>query len=363
MTRGAARGAVHATAWTGLLDATPQVAERGAVVAVPRAATSAGDLTRVERQGSLPAAHGRSASTTSWARATGSSRDTQIGSIGGGNHFVEIQRVEKILDGPTAHAWGLKPGMVTVMVHTGSVSIGHLCGGHYRDVVRASIRRRCKHPDNGIFVLPEGDRHRRGLGLAAQRRELRVRQPAVPGLMAWRTARVSAMPISPCSTMLPHNLLWRETQDGRGDCAASQGRLPGPRLRGDGRHAVRLLRRAGAGARLDGREQLHPGRAGKREALFSASHGAGRALSRGEAVKGHDEEFEEFLARFRVVTPVDLPPPGRAIRRDIVEKKLADIKQEAPFAYKGIGPIVDTLTAAGIARPVAELTPLMTMKG
>jgi tRNA-splicing ligase RtcB len=51
------------------------------------------------------------------------------------------------------------------------------------------------------------------------------------------------------------------------------------------------------------------------------------------------------------------------MRRDIVEKKLDDIKKEAPFAYKGIGPIVNTLTEAGIAQPVAELTPLMTIKG
>jgi RNA-splicing ligase RtcB len=45
------------------------------------------------------------------------------------------------------------------------------------------------------------------------------------------------------------------------------------------------------------------------------------------------------------------------------QKKLADIKQEAPHAYKGIGPIVDTLTRAGIAKLVAELVPLMTIKG
>jgi RNA-splicing ligase RtcB len=51
------------------------------------------------------------------------------------------------------------------------------------------------------------------------------------------------------------------------------------------------------------------------------------------------------------------------MRRDIVEKKLEDIKKEAPFAYKGIGPIVNTLTEANIAQPVAELTPLMTVKG
>ena len=50
-------------------------------------------------------------------------------------------------------------------------------------------------------------------------------------------------------------------------------------------------------------------------------------------------------------------------RRDILNAKLDEIKQEAPFAFKGIGPVVETLTAAGIARPVAEVTPLMTIKG
>ena len=64
-----------------------------------------------------------------------------------------------------------------------------------------------------------------------------------------------------------------------------------------------------------------------------------------------------------MVTPVDLRRPDIQMRRDIVEKKLDDIKKEAPFAYKGIGPIVNTLTEAGIAQPVAELTPLMTVKG
>lgn len=51
------------------------------------------------------------------------------------------------------------------------------------------------------------------------------------------------------------------------------------------------------------------------------------------------------------------------LRRDIVQKKLEDIKQEAPHAYKGIGPVVNTLAGAGLARPVVELTPLMTIKG
>jgi tRNA-splicing ligase RtcB len=63
------------------------------------------------------------------------------------------------------------------------------------------------------------------------------------------------------------------------------------------------------------------------------------------------------------VTPVDFRRADLQMRRDILDKKLDEIKQEAPHAYKGIGPIVETLTNAGIARPVAELTPLMTIKG
>ena len=64
-----------------------------------------------------------------------------------------------------------------------------------------------------------------------------------------------------------------------------------------------------------------------------------------------------------MVTPVDLRRQDVRLRRDIVSKKLEEIKQEAPYAYKGIGPIVATLTDAGIARPVAEVKPLMTIKG
>ena len=102
---------------------------------------------------------------------------------------------------------------------------------------------------------------------------------------------------------------------------------------------------------------------GNPEALWSASHGAGRALSRGDASKGHDEEFRKFMQEFRVVTPVDFRRADLQMRRDILDKKLDEIKQEAPHAYKGIGPIVETLVGGGIARPVAELTPLMTIKG
>ena len=97
--------------------------------------------------------------------------------------------------------------------------------------------------------------------------------------------------------------------------------------------------------------------------VSSAAHGAGRAISRGKAMKGFDREFEKFLQEFRVVTPLDFRRQDVKQRRDIIAKKLSDLKQEAPFAYKGIGPVIQTITDAAMARPVAKLTPIMTVKG
>ena len=80
-------------------------------------------------------------------------------------------------------------------------------------------------------------------------------------------------------------------------------------------------------------------------------------------MKGFEREFEKFLQEFRIVTPVDLKRQDIKRRKEIVTKKLAELKQESPFAYKGIGPVIETIASAGIARPVAELKPLMTIKG
>src|SRR5262249_16680973 len=149
------------------------------------------------------------------------SRDSQIGSIGGGNHFVEIQRVERILDGSAAHAWGLKPGMVTVMVHTGSVSIGQLCGGYYRDGVREIYPSDVKYPDNGILVLPLGERHReealRFWDALHNAANFAFANRMFLALMALASLR-EAVGETDFSLLYdaPHNLVWR-TQDERGE--------------------------------------------------------------------------------------------------------------------------------------------------
>ena len=365
MSRGQREGLLK-NGLTGLLDATPRTRTEG-LWSLFHELEIGRDLDRVEQRGSLQAGSVFGLDDFMGPRDR-LSRDSQIGSIGGGNHFVEIQRIEKVFDGGVAHAWGLKPGLVTVMVHTGSVSVGHLCGGHYTDMVRRLHPAALKHPGNGIFILPRGGAHREQAGLfwdaLHNAANFAFANRMFLALMALAGLRKVIGDVDfPLLYDAPHNLLWKEEMDGDEVILHRKGACP----------ARGFQEMAGTPFAYYGEPVLVPGSMGASSyilagqghsgSLYSASHGAGRSLSRGDALKGHDEEFRKFMESFRVVTPVDLRRPDIRLRHDIVSRKLEDIKQEAPYAYKGIGPIIETLTEAGIARPVAEVRPLMTIKG
>jgi tRNA-splicing ligase RtcB len=64
-----------------------------------------------------------------------------------------------------------------------------------------------------------------------------------------------------------------------------------------------------------------------------------------------------------VVTPLNHRDPAITARRDVIDAWRRDLKQEAPWAYKEVGPVVDSLRTAGVAEPVVELTPILTVKG
>ncbi len=295
------------------------------------------------------------------------SRDSQIGSIGGGNHFVEFQQVKRIVDGQIAHAWGLRPGMVTVMVHTGSVSIGHASGTFYRDKVREIYPQTLPHPYNGLFILPLGERHAEtadafwnSLNNAAN---FAFANRMFLAMMAWASLEQCVGETEfDLLYDAPHNMLWREEKEGRERIIHRKGACP----------ARGFTEMAGTSYEYYGEPVLVPGSMGASSFILagngfegsnaSAAHGAGRATSRGAAMRGYEKEFADFLENFRIVTPVDFRRQDIKRRRDIMDKKLADLKQEAPFAYKGIGPVIETIEDAGIARVVAELTPLMTVK-
>lgn len=112
------------------------------------------DLDRVHFHGGLPA-RGTFA-FDAFIRASGrrDGRDIQIGSVGGGNHFVEIQAVDELIDGATARSFGLTKNAVTIMAHSGSVGLGHMVGGHFNERAHSLYPRGVPHPEHGFYVLP-----------------------------------------------------------------------------------------------------------------------------------------------------------------------------------------------------------------
>ncbi|PQO46515.1 RtcB family protein [Blastopirellula marina] len=324
-------------------------------------------LSHIDRRGNLKAAriHGLENLLGEPGRL---SRDSQIGSIGGGNHFVEFQRVERIIDGQIAHAWGLSPGMVTVMVHTGSVSVGYACGNFYRGKIRDVHPSGVPHPENVIYVLPLGtDENDTGAlfwDAMHNAANFAFANRMFLAMMAWASLEQCLGETSfDLVYDAPHNMIWKEQRKGRETYVHRKGACPAR-----GYEAM-----ADTPFAYYGEPVLVPGSMGASSYILagngfagtnqSAAHGAGRAVSRGASMKGFEREFEKFMQAFRVVTPVDFRRQEISQRRDIMEKKLAELRQEAPFAYKGIGPVIETIHDAGIARPVAELKPIMTVKG
>jgi tRNA-splicing ligase RtcB len=80
-------------------------------------------------------------------------RDAGIGTVGGGNHFVEIQVVDEILDRRNAHAWGVRKGMVSIMIHSGSRLVGVHVGNTWMARARERWPAGVAHPRSGIYPL------------------------------------------------------------------------------------------------------------------------------------------------------------------------------------------------------------------
>ncbi len=289
------------------------------------------------------------------------SYDSQLGSIGGGNHFVELQYIKKIHRKDIAYQLGLKENQLLVMAHSGSLNFGQLVNAYILEKLKAAYPKALRHPQNGIYALSreQGPLYTDywNLMLTAYNfsvvNRIILSQMVVKALKELLSTSVSAGLIYDA----PHNLIWdqNDTFLHRKGTTPAQGFEP----------------MQNTPYAYFGEPVIIPGSMGSSSylligkgnpaALESASHGAGRVLSRGGAMKAGDEALEKFLSEFKVVTPVD--PTTLMGRRDILEEWKTNLKQEAPFAYKDITPIIETIRAAGIADPVIELYPVMTIKG
>lgn len=312
------------------------------------------DAEHTERLGSLPAS-----STPGLQDFLGNkafTRDGQVGSLGGGNHFAEIQRVARILDPVRAHLWCIRENQVVVMVHSGSVSVGHTSAGMVEAVLKELAR---QGPSQARGFVP--------MFHMKHQAEIQTLQDALHNAANFATVNRMMLALMVCSVLrncgletafpllydAPHNMLWREGESwihrkgatparGMEDLMGTPFQSTGEPVLVPGSMGTSSFLMAGLGSE---------------EALCSASHGAGRVLSRGQAMQKPSDGFATWLDR--VVTPLDV----RRVRSDIARDHLKDLWQEAPEAYKNIQAIMETLQGADMATPVAELEPLLTLKG
>jgi tRNA-splicing ligase RtcB len=281
----------------------------------------------------------------------------QLGSLGAGNHFLEVQVVDRVADGPAARAFGLEEGAVCVMIHCGSRGLGHqTCTDHLEEMGRAMRRHGIEVPDRQLACVPvESEEGRRYLGAMA-----------AAANFAWANRHVLAhearMAFAAGGLDAPLELVF--------DVAHNLAKVEDHEVEGRVRrlcvHRKGATRAFGPGhpdlpGGLEGVGQpvLVPGSMGTASwvlagtpgnpAWASAAHGAGRVMSRKRA------KAERRGAEVRA----DLEDGGIAVRPGSVRL----LSEEAPYAYKDVDEVVSVCDRAELAAPVARLRPLGVVKG
>ncbi|WP_328417276.1 RtcB family protein [Micromonospora sp. NBC_00389] len=346
--RGMGRGAVWQLADRAELDAVLRGGSRYAVEqghGVPR------DLARCEDGGVVSDADPEQVSDRAVQRGQG-----QVGSLGSGNHFLEVQVVEEVYDEPVAAAFGLRLGQVCVMIHSGSRGLGHqICTDHVRIMERVMPRHGIEVPDRQLACAPvESPEGRAYLGaMAAAANYARANRQLLAEAARRVFARVAGTGLDLVYDV-SHNLAKIEEHERDGGtrrlCVHRKGATralpPGhPDLPGDLRDAGQPVLIPGS---MGTSSYVLTGVAGN-PAFASTCHGAGRVRSRGEATRA---------AR------------GQDVRRDLEGRGVAvrgasrkGLAEEMPEAYKDVSAVVEASRGAGLCRLVARLTPLGVVKG
>jgi tRNA-splicing ligase RtcB len=316
------------------------------------------DALACEDGGTLPGADPAQVSERAAQRGA-----AQLGSLGGGNHFLEVQVVDEVRDARAAAAMGLEPGQVCVMLHTGSRGIGHqTCTDHLRVIDRLAPALGVRVPDRQLACLPVQRPEARaylGAMAAAGNFALANRHVLADGVRH-AFAEVLARPAASLGMDLvydvAHNLARLEEHqvDGRPRtlCVHRKGatRALGPghpelpeRYRAVGQPVVNPGSMGSPSYLLAGDERAE-GRA-----FASTCHGAGRAMSRTRAK--------------RLMRGPDLRRKLEAEGLVLAATNWKLLSEEAPYAYKDAAEVVETCERVGLSRVVARLRPAGVLKG
>lgn len=335
-----------------------QVLKKGARWAVEHGFGDRQDLEYIEDQGCLEEADPDLVSSRALERGR-----EQLGTLGSGNHFLEIQKVEEIYDQKVAEAFGIFPGQVTVMIHTGSRGCGYQICDDYLSVMGAAAQKyNIFLPDRQLACAPinsdEGQRYFAAMSAGAN--YARANRQIIAHWVKESFLEVLAIP--------PKELGMQTVYD----VAHNLGKMEEHFI--DDKKVKVCVHRKGATRSLPaghkdvpdvyraiGQPVLIPGTMGTasyilvgseralKETFASTCHGAGRMMSRSKALKQvRGQEVQKQLKEKGIIV------------RSGSYKGLAE---EAPFAYKDVSLVVEICHQAGLSRKVAKLRPLGVIKG
>jgi tRNA-splicing ligase RtcB len=326
----------------------------GARWAVERGYGEARDLERIEEGGQMPGAEPEHVSEKARNR-----QRREMGTLGSGNHYLEVQRVAEIFDAEAARGFGLVPDQVVISIHCGSRGLGHQIGTEYlREMALAAPDHGIELPDRELACAPIaselGQRYlgamRAGVNCALANREIITHLARQVFFEFFPDARLDVF------FDVSHNTckLEKHTIDGEERSlhvhrkGATRALAPGhPEL-------PESLRPIGqpvliGGSMAAGSYVLAGVPTAEAASLGSACHGAGRALSRHKAQKQWSgRQIQDELAARGIIVKC---PSTRGIA------------EEAPGAYKDLTAVVAAAEKAGLAKRVARLEPLICIKG
>jgi tRNA-splicing ligase RtcB len=331
---------------------------KGAGWAVSRGFGTKEDLEHIEEQGCIPKGDPQLVSQRAYSRG----RD-QLGTLGSGNHFVEVGYVEEIYDESVAKTLSLHKGQVTVIVHTGSRGLGHqVCDDYIKTLLKASAKYKIDLPDKQLCCAPissrESQQYLSAMACAANfafcNRQL---------ITHWvRETFEQVFQMGPRKLGLQliydvcHNIAKVETHEVDGKprklCVHRKGAT-----RAFPPHSPLIPKEY----QQAGQPVLIPGDMGRysyvlvgtdtamKETFGSTCHGAGRMMSRHQAQK---------------------VAGGRAVVRELEDRGIyvrgasrGTILEEIPEAYKDVADVVNVVHKAGIGKKVVRLRPMGVMKG
>jgi tRNA-splicing ligase RtcB len=327
---------------------------RGARWAVERGFGRPEDLERTEEHGQM--LHAKPGLVSLQAKRR--QRD-EMGTLGSGNHYLEVQEVTAVYDAPAARTFGLEPGDIVVMIHCGSRGLGHQIGTEFlKSMATAAASHGIRLPDRELACAPiHSDVGQEYLGAmrAAINCALANRQ-ILTHLVRKVFADVVPRAELPLLYDVSHNTCKVEEHRANGTARPLYIHRKGAtRAFGPGHPEVpEPLRAVGqpvliGGSMGTGSYVLAGTKESEARAFSSACHGAGRAMSRHQA-------FRTWKGR-QVVD--ELGERGILIR----SPSSRGVAEEAPGAYKDVSAVVDAAEAAGLARKVARVEPLICIKG